>query len=159
MITTSFEYPVGTETQSRSFPKNALLHLRVKTAGASGVGEPGVTVRMELTGIPAPLFQELQTDWNPFGGTFGVVQFDVQLPNVDTQATLKLTAHFPIQLQDPEVVKIPIGVGNVIPLPVPTPEADTGGIIDSIKWIVIAVIVVVLAIYLIPLLIKKGVTQ
>lgn len=131
MSTTVYlENPPGTVLPTRQFEPGQELRIGGHVTGAAGLGEPGQSVVLDITGNFSPI--TLQTNTN-FWGDFW---FDIVLPEVISQANIRIVVTFSFAGQD--IVNIPIGIG-VIPGPLPKPPPQGGEVVaDILKWGAIA---------------------
>ncbi|MBI4287766.1 MAG: hypothetical protein HY671_04970 [Chloroflexi bacterium] len=124
-----FEQPPGTEVSTRQFSPGAQFRISGKVTGSLGMPNPFMQVRLDIhDGFP-PLFRETYTN------LLGNYSFDVTLPYVVGQASLVLTAWFPVG--GAEQVTIPIGLG-MEPAPLPAPGPD---MLSSLMGLMVLVLV------------------
>ena len=129
-IEVKFESPPDNILVTRNFQPGQSLRIGGHVTGAAGLGEPFTPVVLDITDGFYPITAQSSTNW------LGDFWFDVALPNVTSQATVKLTATFSVMGQD--VVTIPIGIGEVMPAPLPTPPKQVGETaLEVIKWVAI----------------------
>lgn len=120
-----FENPPGEELATRQFEPGQDLRIVVKPMGFLGIPEPFIECRIELFNSFAPYY------WDVRSNLFGTAYVDLVLPDMITQATVKVTIFW---IGSVEIVTIPIAIGTT-PAPIPEPP---GGIIEStLKWVAI----------------------
>lgn len=122
-LSVQFESPPGTPTEARQFEPGSSLRVTGKTTGPLGLANSFQKVRGEVSDKFPPLYSET---WAGFLGNYN---FDFDLPEVKSQASVLVTSYYP--LGPPEQVKIPIGIG-VMPGPLPGPEPSPWGYLPLI---------------------------
>ena len=116
MISIRLEHPVGTEIPARELTPGQEVRVTGTVYGALGLPEPLMPITMDIYNSFGALHYSSST--NPVGNYW----FDIALPNVVTQATVRVCASG--WLGTGECSELPIGIGTE-PEEVPPPESGT----------------------------------
>lgn len=135
-VSVNFEKPPGKLVTTRSFELGDKIRVSGKVTGPLGLGEPGSTVRVEISDGFGSLYG---IDMTSILGNYGV---DLTLPSIVTDATVTVTASYSGLGQDRAVV--PISIGREATGTVPVPFNWSGIIILLVILAIIGVIVFML---------------